>query len=188
MSERKIVHRLFFIWDWEAEEIWLNREAQKGWNLVKVGLCRYTFEKGEPGGYQYRLQALNSHASTEESQSYLAFVESTGAEVVDTFLYWVYFRQRTDLGPFEIFSDHTSRIKHMKHVMAVIYTLLPVMILNLVNLVRLLSVYDGTDDLLFVLCMLMCIVLAAFFALGINGLIRMHKKLRKMQEDEALHE
>jgi len=37
MAERMIKHKVFFIWDWEAEEIWINRMANQGWNLIKRG-------------------------------------------------------------------------------------------------------------------------------------------------------
>ena len=188
MSRRKVIHKVFFVWDWEAEEIWLNRMARKGWHLVKAGFFRYEFEQGEPGAWQYRLQALNSHASTEESQTYLAFVESTGAEVVDTFLYWAYFRQRTELGHFEIFSDADSKIKHLKRIMAVIYAVLPIMLLNIVNLTRLLMMYDHSSSFMFVMCICFVMLMSVFSGAAIYGLVRMHRKIKKLQSDSHLME
>ena len=186
MAERMVKHKVFFIWDWEAEEIWLNRMAKQGWNLIKVGFCRYEFEKGEPGQWQYRLQAMEKHASTEESQKYLEFVESMDIEVVDTFLYWAYFRQKTEKGPFEIFSDQESRIRHMKRIMGVIYAILPILLINLFNMTHLMSIYDGSSPVLFVLCVLLIAFMAIFTPIAAYGLWRMHKKLKVMQAEKSI--
>lgn len=187
MAERMVKHKVFFIWDWEAEEIWLNRMAKQGWNLIKVGFCRYEFEKGQPGEWQYRLQAMDKHANTEESQQYLDFVESMDIEVVDTYLYWAYFRQRSDKGPFEIFSDSTSKIKHMKRIMAVIYAILPVLLLNTGNMLHMLSIYDGSSDGLLLLCILMIVFMLFFMAIAVFGLLRMHKRLKKLKTESEFN-
>jgi hypothetical protein len=57
MRERKTINKVFFVWDFEKEERWLNEMAMNGWALCYVGLCRYTFEKCEPGEYTIRLDA-----------------------------------------------------------------------------------------------------------------------------------
>jgi len=186
MAERMIKHKVFFIWDWEAEEIWINRMANQGWNLIKVGFCRYEFEKGEPNQWQYRLQALGQHASAEESQKYMAFMESMDIEIIGTFLYWVYFRQRTENGPFEIFSDTVSKVRHMKRIMTVIYALLPALILNVVNLSNLLlragSFADA--DFTYAVCGMGLGLILALLGLLLHGLRRMHKKVRKLKSQD----
>lgn len=108
MSERKVLWRWFWAWDFEKEERWLNEMAMQGWLLVQVGFCRYTFEKGEPGSYIYRLQMR------QPEPEYLAFLEDLDAEYVDRFLSWLYIRRRSELGPFEIFSDNKSRLEHLE--------------------------------------------------------------------------
>ena len=41
-------HRLFFAWDFEEEEQWLNEMASKGMNLQGVGFCKYVLKKVRP--------------------------------------------------------------------------------------------------------------------------------------------
>ncbi|MGN0779757.1 MAG: DUF2812 domain-containing protein [Aristaeellaceae bacterium] len=186
MAERKVIHKVFFIWDWEGEEIWLNNMAHHGWQLEKVGFCRYTFVKGEPDQYQYRLQALSGYPSTAESQEYIGFVESTGAELVDTFLYWAYFRQAAADGPFELFSDVDSRVKHMKRIRQVLAVLLPLIVLNFINLTRCIICYDDARTPFFIL--LFVFYACLFMPLFCYGFIRIQQKITRLQAEGTLHE
>ena len=43
MKEKKTVFKLFFVWDFEKEEHWLNEMAQEGW--VLLGIRKTVFEK-----------------------------------------------------------------------------------------------------------------------------------------------
>lgn len=52
---RTVIHKVFFAWDFDKEERWLNEMAAKGFVLVAVGLCRYEFEDCIPGGYKIRI-------------------------------------------------------------------------------------------------------------------------------------
>lgn len=45
MKEKKTVFKLFFVWDFEKEERWLNEMAQEGWVLDNTGFSFYTAEK-----------------------------------------------------------------------------------------------------------------------------------------------
>ena len=76
------------------------------------------FEDSQPGEYIYRIQLLKNLASSPESHKYIEFVESTGAECVATYLRWVYFRKRAVDGPFELYSDIASKIRHYRLVRA----------------------------------------------------------------------
>ena len=49
MKEKKTVFKLFFVWDFEKEERWLNEMAQEGWVLDNTGFSFYTFVRCEPG-------------------------------------------------------------------------------------------------------------------------------------------
>lgn len=102
--------------DYEAEERWLNEMAAQGWEMERYSWCRYVFERGESGRYTYRLQFLPKSASAAESREYLAFLEDAGMEVVATYSRWVYVRKLVDGQPFELFSDHESRVSHHKQV------------------------------------------------------------------------
>ena len=72
MREKKTVFKLFFVWDFEKEERWLNEMAQEGWVLDNTGFSFYTFVRCEPGEYIIRLEM-------NPSSDYRAFVKELGA-------------------------------------------------------------------------------------------------------------
>lgn len=53
-SYEKKIHKLFWVWQFDNEENWLNEMAAKGLALVGVGFCRYEFEECTPGEYNVR--------------------------------------------------------------------------------------------------------------------------------------
>lgn len=122
MTEKMTKHRLFWVWEFEKEEKWLNEMAADGWALAEVGFCRFTFEKCEPAAYTVRLEM---HGADD---NYTAFMEETGAEYIGRVLQWIYFRKKNELGQFEIFSDIDSRINHLKKICKLL------LILGLMNL------------------------------------------------------
>lgn len=103
----------FWAWDVDREEAWLNEMAAQGLALVAVAPMVYTFEDSAPGEYAVRLELLEDLPVTEKSKRYLEFVEQTGAEYIGSVTRWVYFRKRTADGPFDLFSDYDSRIRHL---------------------------------------------------------------------------
>ena len=105
--ERKIIKKWIWIWEYDKEEQWLNAMAQSGWVLDKVGFCRYEFVPCEPGEYTVRLE-MRDH-----DEAYLGFMAETGAEYVGRVMKWIYFRKKTELGKFELFSDLESRITYL---------------------------------------------------------------------------
>src|SRR4030065_2199891 len=54
-KNRKTVIRLYWAWNDNREERWLNRMAREGWHLTAPRGVFYTFEKGEPADIVYRL-------------------------------------------------------------------------------------------------------------------------------------
>ena len=105
--ERKIIKKWIWVWQFEEEELWLNAMAQQGWVLDKLGFCRYEFIPCEPGEYTVRLEMR------EHDEAYLSFMAETGAEYVGRVTKWIYFRKKTELGQFELFSDLESRIAYL---------------------------------------------------------------------------
>ncbi len=107
MEKMKTIRKWFWVWDFDKEEDWLNEMAASGWILESIGLCTYHFVRCEPGEYNVRLEM---HPYDE---AYLTFMEETGAEYVGRMMAWIYFRKRTADGPFDLFSDIDSRIRHL---------------------------------------------------------------------------
>lgn len=114
---KKNVYKLFWAWQFEQEEQWLKQCSSRGMQLSDVGFMRYTFEMDNPEIYNYRVELLNNWPTHAESEAYIRFVEETGAEMVGSFMRWVYFRKPKHLGNFDLFSDNESRIKHLNRVL-----------------------------------------------------------------------
>ena len=104
---KTIIHKWFWAWDFDKEEQWLNEMSSKGLALTSVGYCRYEFVPCEPGEYTVRLEMRN------HDEAYLSFMAETGAEYVGRVTKWIYFRKKTELGAFELFSDLESRIAYL---------------------------------------------------------------------------
>ncbi|MDE5414339.1 DUF2812 domain-containing protein [Alkalihalobacterium chitinilyticum] len=104
--------------DYEKEEKWLNEMAAKGLHLVNYSFPTYFFEKGEPGEYCYRIQLLDNLPNHDESKEYIEFMEENEVEYIASSMRWVYFRKKATDGPFEIFSDYKSKIKHYSNIVA----------------------------------------------------------------------
>ena len=81
MKEKKTVFKLFFVWDFEKEERWLNEMAQEGWVLDNTGFSFYTFVRCEPGEFIIRLEM-------NPSSDYRAFVKELGAEYIGGCVNW----------------------------------------------------------------------------------------------------
>ena len=114
--KRKVIRKLFWAWEFDKEEKWLNAMAQDGWALEKVGYCKYVFAQCEKGEYIFRLEMLENAPDSEEAQDYISFVEDTGAEYIGNVMKWVYFRKKASEGEFEMFSDTASKVNHVDRI------------------------------------------------------------------------
>jgi hypothetical protein len=130
----KTIHKWFWAWDYDKEETWLNKMSAIGLQLVGIGYCTYHFEDGLPGEYTYRLAFLASLPGQVESSRYIRFVEDTGAEYIGSIFRWVYFRQRSDTGSFELFSDTDSRLKHISRLLLLIGVLFASNLITAINM------------------------------------------------------
>lgn len=168
MSETKTLHKWFWVWEFEKEEHWLNEMAQEGWALTCGGFCTYTFEKCEPGEYIIRVETLDNSSDFEN------FMEELGAESVGRCFRWGYFRRKSELGEFDMFSDMDSRIAHLNKIGN------DVKLLCLANLViGICNTFNGAS---FSWMNLLCATLLAY------GLGRIRGKQDTLEEERALHE
>ena len=115
-----IIRKWYWAWDFDKEEKWLNEMAAKGRCLTSVGFCRYEFDKCLPGEYNIRLELLEDLPSHAGSMHYISFMEEMGIECIGAITRWVYFRKKTADGPFDLFSDNSSRIKHLNRILVLI--------------------------------------------------------------------
>ncbi len=182
---KHLIRKVFFIWEYEKEEKWLNEMAAKGLLLTDVGFCRYVFEDGTPGAYQYRLEMLPQKPDHPESRKYIEFMEDSGAEHVGTMKRWVYFRRPSADAPFEIYSDLDNKIKHMQSVYRLAGLLAGICVAaGVVNL----SIGLGGDDFTsgFNLGVAIpCLLLGLFIAFGAG---KMTLPLKKLKAERKLRE
>jgi hypothetical protein len=110
----------FWVWQDKAEENWLGEMSEKGYHLVSVGPpCVYTFRKGDPGNYAYRLDYR--HFGKRDRQEYLELFADAGWEYLGEMVGWHYFRKEVKPGEVnEIFTDTESKIAKYKRVLTYI--------------------------------------------------------------------
>ena len=166
--ERKTIRKWFWVWDFEKEEDWLNEMAMNGWLLESVGFATYHFVRCEPGEYSVRLEMH------KYDESYVSFMEETGAEYIGRMVMWIYFRKKTEDGPFDLFSDIDSKIDHLNKIGNVLSIIgganLLIGIMNTFN-----PSHAGWINLL-------CATLL-MYALG-----RIHGKKEALEKERLLHE
>lgn len=123
---QKTIYKVFWAWNYEKEEKWLNEMSAKGFQLVRVGICKYVFEEAARGEYVYKLELLENMPSHIESVKYIQFLEETGVEYMGSLNRWVYFRKKKSEGAFELYSDIGSRQKHNQRIIALLGVILPI--------------------------------------------------------------
>ncbi|MCI8376384.1 MAG: DUF2812 domain-containing protein [Lachnospiraceae bacterium] len=118
MNNHRTLIRFFTISDYEEEEIWLRRQHQKGWKLVKMIVpCFYIFESCTPEDVVYRLDYKNN----SENGDYFQIFQDYGWEYFARCTGWLYFRRPVSEADTEeekeIFSDDSSRINMVNHIL-----------------------------------------------------------------------
>lgn len=179
---RKVIHKWFWIWDFDKEEKWLNEMAAKGLALTSVSFFRYEFEDCVSGEYKICLEFLENNLKRVENEKYIGFLEETGAEHVGTFAGWAYFRKRTTEGNFRLFSDNTSRIKHLTRIINFIILLVGVnLYAGCYNLFLYFYQHHSSVNIIGIVNLL----LAAFI---MTGLIRLLQKRNKLKSEQKIYE
>ena len=178
---RQTIHKLFWVWDFDKEEKWLNEMAAKGLSLVSVGFCKYEFEDSLPGEYKICLQLLDKMPRHPESKKYIDFLETTGAEQVGSFTRWVYFRKKATEGDFELFSDNDSRLKYLSSVISFVSLITVGNWIAGINNVFIAMSFPSPINYVGILNLLIGLI-------GTWGVIRLIRKRKKMKQDGQLFE
>lgn len=113
MSEFKRVFRLYWAWEDEKEERWLEQMASQGWHLVS-GPLLYKFARGVPAQVRYR---LDYPPQDQNLQEYLRLCSDAGWERAMEFSGWQYFRTASPTAP-EIYTDKVSRIAKYRRLLS----------------------------------------------------------------------
>jgi len=104
--------KLFFAWDDNKEEAWLEEMSRKGWHLASVGIpTLYNFVSGEAKPYTYRLDFITA-TNKEDRQDYYQLFSDAGWDHIGEMGGWQYFRKLAKGGEAaEIFTDNQSKIQ-----------------------------------------------------------------------------
>ena len=178
---RKIIHKWFWIWNFDKEEQWLNEMAAKGLCLVSTGFCKYEFEDCLPGEYHIRMQLLDKLPHHPESQKYIEFLEDTGAEQVGSFTRWVFFRKKASLGDFDLFSDNASRVKYLTSMLSFITLVVALNLLIGLENLAIASFTGFPGNYLGFLNLAIGLV-------GLPGVIKLWKKRNRIKKESQLFE
>lgn len=110
----KVVKKIFWAWNDDKEEIFLEEMALKGFELIKIGYGKYTFKEGTPKKIKYQLDFKGLTRMSE--QEYLQIYEDAGWENIHRLGSWYYFAQeyKEDSPDLSIFSDNRSRLEKYK--------------------------------------------------------------------------
>ncbi len=178
---RTVVRKWFWAWDFDREEAWLNEMANRGFALCGYSFCRYEFERCKPGEYGVRIELLEQRLTNPVSQQYIRFVEETGAEQVASYMQWVYFRKKRSDGPFDLFSDLESRIKHLQRIWRLMVPLLVVNLICAFYNLFLFCQHPNPISLIFVLSLLVSVLLG-------GGMWKLRQKINRMKQDRQIVE
>ena len=178
---RTVIRKWFWAWEFEKEEQWLNEMAAKGLALVGVGYCRYDFEPCEPGEYTFKLEMLDNAPSHPESQTYIRFIEETGAEQIGSMLRWVYFRKKSADHPFDLFSDNESRIKHLKRILSLLGLLGGLNLWCVIYNLWCVFYWDSVVNLLCIINLLVAVLI--FF-----GYRKLNRQKKRLQEEQRIYQ
>lgn len=121
MSERLVKWRIFFVWQDEQEQRWLEEMARQGWHLVKGGI-RFVFRKGAPAEVRYRLDYRRRFP--EGKGEYVSLFQDGGWEYICEFKNWHYFRSPASANAPEIYTDAESRIEMYSQIRRVLAAVL----------------------------------------------------------------
>jgi len=175
------VTRKFFI-DYEKEENYLNKMSSIGLEFVRFSFFNYYFMDSTPGEYIYRIELLDNLPSHPESKKYIEFLNDAGVEYVCSWFRWVYLKKKASDGPFDIFSDYDSRIKHYKSIMLMFGIIsLPVFLIGLTNLSMFIN-----DLYSFNLCVGILDIIVSFLPLSI--VLKYYRKIKKLKKEKTIRE
>ena len=176
------IHKMFWAWEHEKEEKWLNEMSAKGLQLISPGPFTYIFEEGPCGEYHYRLELLNHVPSHPESIAYIRFLEETGIEQIGSYLRWVYFRKKVADGEFDLYSDLSSKIKHYKLISNLLLAVTPINIFPMIINFSAFIHHRNSVNLFSVL-----ISLTISLLLGL-GLFKINKKTKHLKKQQLIQE
>ncbi len=180
---RKSVFKFFGVWDYEKEERWLNEMAAKGLTLVSMSFCKYIFEETNPSEYTIRLQLLPNSPKSIEGESYIRFVEETGATYLSSFKKWVYFKKAKAEGEFNLISDRSAIISQLSRIRNLLTVLIAALLAVILAIVFHFKFTFPLGEIIF-----LAVSYGSMISLLTFNLIRVMLKIEKVRKERSLFE
>jgi len=191
---RRVIHKIFWIWQLEKEQAWINEMALHGYSLEHAGRLTFEFDETEPGKYIYKEIFLKGWAESAENVKYFKFLEEMGIKVVCYLNYpgtcWVYTRALREDYPdgIELYSDIDSKINYQK-VMAgyMVFVVAMTLFAGLLNLMIVLSNWTNYGSLMS-LNLICAVLMFALFIAATIAAIKFFVNIGKLKKERKLHE
>ncbi len=188
---RRVFHKLYFVWELEKEQAWINEMAAHGYSLEHAGRLTFTFDETEPGKYTYKTLIIKGHSGSAENVKYFRFLEEMGIKVVCCINYpgvcWVYTRALAEEYPegIEVYSDIDSTIDSMK--ISGGYLIFAAVLTFLTSVLNLWIAFGGTGA--FAPVNLICGVFLLILCIGATiSAVKTFIKISKLKKERAIHE
>ena len=187
---RRVIHKIFWVWQLEKEQAWINEMASHGYSLEHAGRLTFEFEETEADLYTYKTLFLKGWADSEENRKYLKFLEEMGIKVVCSInnpsTTRIYTRALTADYPdgIDLFSDIDSKINGMKVMSGyMIFVMAFTLFAALLNLWC--AVGRGFFSPINFICSISMFVL---FTLATIATVRLFVSMGKLKKERAIHE
>ena len=191
---RRVIHKIFWIWQLEKEQAWINEMASHGYSLEHAGRLTFEFDETEPGKYIYKEIFLKGWGESAENIKYFRFLEEMGIKVVCYINYpgtcWVYTRALREDYPdgIELYSDIDSKINYQK-VMAgyMIFVTVATLFASVLNLSIVLK-YLAEYNMLMPLNLICAVFISVLFVCSVIAVIKAFVNIGKLKKERKLHE
>ena len=191
---RRVIHKIFWIWQLEKEQAWINEMASHGYSLEHAGRLTFEFDETEPGKYIYKEIFLKGWGESVENIKYFRFLEEMGIKVVCYINYpgtcWVYTRALREDYPdgIELYSDIDSKINYQK-VMAgyMIFVTVATLFASALNLSIVIN-YLVEYNKLMPLNLICAVFISVLFVCSVIAVIKAFVNIGKLKKERKLHE
>ena len=191
---RRVVHKLFWIWQLEKEQAWVNEMASHGYALEHAGRLTFEFDETEPDKYIYKEIFLKGWGESAENVKYFKFLEEMGIKVVCYINYpgtcWVYIRALKEEYPngIELYSDIDSKINYNK-VMAgyLIFVIVATLLSALLNISVVVNSWTMHGTLM-VLNLICSVFLTALCIASAIATVKAFVKIANLKKERKIHE
>lgn len=188
---RTTIIKMFYVWQMEKEEAWLNEMADKGLLLRNAGKFHYDFDEVEAGKYCIKLLMLGGGKNSAKNREYFRFLEDLGIRYTDGINFpgacQVYLTMEKKDAPSDgdFYSDVESKTRYNRVVIRYLsFSFIVLALLGWWNFHKALHSLNDFRVILFMLFGMICVLGVADLFMVIRLLIQNHnlKKERKIHE------